>query len=289
MKISPEFIKQCKSVENQIEFYSMKRSGHHIIMDWIFAQIRTPILFFNDVEPYVKAGVLYEVGSWKNPLKNNKYKNFLEYYSFNYEDAPIQELDKYIKDYNKSLIIKPPKNVTKIFIIRDPFNLFASRLKFFREENILKKSDGKETLKKETEIASGGVAWYNEASISRWCEYAEEFLGDTSYYPKKFFINYNRWCHNLSYRKSIAKPFIKHGSYTDIIIRHVPPNGRGSSFDFKNFKGKGHLMKTDERWKLMIKDPEYLEIINNKKLLELSQRIYPELTQQVMEALSESN
>lgn len=289
MKDARKYILQCKSIDNQLEFYGMRRSGHHIIMDWIFSQIKTPIFFFNDIEPYFKIGSLYDSGFWKNPLPGGRYGESFKFYSFNYEDAPIKDLNKYMKKYGSLVFFKKPNRVKKIFILRDPFNMFASRIKFFREKNIQAKLDGKRLLRYNKEIAAGGVAWYNEAAIERWCEYAREFLGETNYHNNKIFIDYNKWCKDEEYRKSIAKIFAPAKSYNDSSRKKVPANGGGSSFDLREFNGKGDMMKTDERWKVMIKDDEYLTIISNPELMRLAQKIYPDLTSQVLGEKNENH
>ncbi len=282
MKDSRKYILQCKSIDNQIEFYGMRRSGHHAIMEWIFSQVKYPIFFFNDIEPYVKLGSLYDSGFWKNPLPGGRYGENFGFYSFNYEDAPIKDLKKYMKKYEQLVLFKKAKKVKKVFVLRDPFNMFASRIKFFREKNIQAKSNGKRLLRYNEEIAAGGVGWYNAAAVERWCEYAREFIGETNYYDKKIFIDYNKWCADEEYRKSIAKSFSSTGSYNDLARKKVPSNGGGSSFDFREFHGKGHMMKTDERWRVMIKDDEYLDVINNSELIRLAEKVYPDLTSQVL-------
>jgi hypothetical protein len=266
------YFRDCISVEHQIEFYAMRRSGHHAIIEWLFYQINNPVFFVNDIEPVISNKNYKDSGVWKNPIISGEYSTQLKTYAFNYEDAPIETLESNMQKYYKQCTIKKPKKISKIFIIRDPFNLFASRLKFFKE-------------KKKKNISLDGVEWLNDKAINRWCDYAEEFLGKTNFIKDKYFINYNKWCINQEYRKMISKPFVNKSHYLDEGRLIVPKNGGGSSFDLMKYEEKGNEMRTQERWLLMLDDPEYMKIFENKKLIELSENIYPNLTAKVLSAI----
>jgi hypothetical protein len=269
---SKTYFKKCTGVNHQIEFYAMRRSGHHAIMEWLFYHIKEPIFFINDIEPVIKNKNYKDSGVWKNPIKSGEYSNYFQNYSFNYEDASPEKLQILMRKYYTHCLIKKPEKISKIFIIRDPFNLFASRLKFFKE-------------KKLKNITASGSGWSDEKAVSLWCEYAREYLGETRYIPDRVFIDYNKWCSDSKYRAKIITPFNKRGEYLDEGRGRVPPNGGGSSFDSREYNGKGEQMKTQERWSLMLDDPDYMRIFENKKLIELSEKIYPDLTERVLSGI----
>ena len=138
-----------------------------------------------------------------------------------------------------------------VLIIRDPFNLFASRLK----NNFL-------ATKSKTKTAR-----------ELWIDYAKEFLGETNYLQhNKVCINYNLWVKNKDYRQEIAKQL--EINFTDAAIDKVSGCGGGSSFDGRELDGKASKMDVNNRWKEFINNEEYRQLFNQERLLEYSLKIF---------------
>ena len=264
-----EYKKRCKRVINQYEFFAMRRTGHHAIMKWIFSQIEEPILFANDFYAEIFRGKEYRHGQWIS--EQPKEYGVIDNYSYNIEDAPIINLDKILEKLDSRLMIVKPEKTIKIFIIRDPFNMMASRFKIDQD--------------KVTKITSPGVNinWTGNGVVERWCEYAQEYLGMTNVIKDKIFINYNQWFVDEQYRRNILSDLNLQVKLTTLL--DVPRNGYGSSFDEMKFNGFGNKMKTLDRWHEFMNNDSYINHISNQRLLSLAEKIYPELTYNVKEKL----
>lgn len=220
----------------ELSCFSLRRSGHHAVMVWLAYHFRLPVLFFNDVKPY------------RNPFESAKFPNDWDRRSpwlvnpktngYSYKDSEVQclmlsyqDVDPRSLKYDQDLVLDRRsllgncKRYHTILVLRDPFNLLASRhakpvpLSTFREPQSL---------------------------LDIWEVYAREYLGATRFLGDVIRINYNRWCADIEYRRSIAsvigRPFTDGGR--DI----VPAAGDGSSFDFTDFDGRGSKMLVARRW-----------------------------------------
>jgi hypothetical protein len=283
--IMADKLKACrhkfKSVRSQLEFYAMRRSGHHAIMHWIFAQIKEPIYFHNDIichkppNMYVDRGRIVGKGS---PFPTN-----LPYFAFNCEDSSLARIKEHKKDSKSLMRLKSPKKLNKILILRDPFNLFASRIRLFDRNNTIRKEEGKGlfSIKRNSDQISE-IGWADSRMAERWKEHAREFLGEASLLEGSISISYNEWFSSEDYRKQISK---KLGlDFSDKGILKVPSNGLGSSFDLTTKSGKAQEMKVLSRWEKYIKDDRFLTLFDDE-LLDLSYKIYPELTSKVSKIL----
>jgi hypothetical protein len=142
-----------------------------------------------------------------------------------------------------------------VIILRDPFNLFASRIK-------------------------GGFPHVKSSRynlIDYWLFYAKEFLNETNYLKyQKVAVNYNLWASVPSYRREIAQQLGL--TFTDEGIQRVSGMGGGSSFDERKFDGQAQAMKTDERWRYYLEDDFYKSLFKNQELLDYSRQIFGEIT-----------
>jgi len=151
------------------------------------------------------------------------------------------------------------ENYKYIVVIRDPYNLFASRAK--KEEDL--KSVGKNTTSMVGNLTS--------EAIELWKELAYEYLDNKSILKNKICVNYNLWSSCKKYRQKLAK---KIGIYfTDEGFREVPVFGNGSSFDFMKYNGNAQNMKIHERYK-EYSNCSWFKSIFDKETKELSQHIF---------------
>ena len=173
--------------------FSMKRSGQHAIINWMLSQSKKSI-HYNNCK--IKKGFVVS----KHKGKRIEDGDYLTICSI--EDRPIDTSFK---------------NVKYIVILRDPFNLVASRLR----STYPKMSSGMWTI---------------------WKQHVRTALASKDIID----INYNEWFKDINYRRLISN---KLGlNFTDSGLNRV--QGRAeSSFDGYKYDGKAQQMDMMNRWK----------------------------------------
>ncbi|MDC0834928.1 hypothetical protein POG22_18245 [Geitlerinema sp. CS-897] len=248
-------------IVNEIEicFHGMARSGNHAAIDWIIGMSPHPVDYWNNVANcpkkifFRKKQILLR--SHENRSLSEMSQNFLE-----------KEHDNYFGKSRKRF---------NVLLLRDPFNLFASRLKQVWNQ-------GLDELK--TGFVMGHPSYqYGQSTPSEfvkvWKEHAREFLGITSYLSQpKVLINYNRWVTDRDYRIKIASDLEL--SYQEETLQKVvgkEGKGTGSSFDRFEFAKKASKMKVFERWKAMQNNANYRSLFEDTEVWDLSQQIFGEI------------
>jgi hypothetical protein len=198
--------------KKEIRVFGLKRSGNHAVIHWIFSQASGKVFFLNNCYPEGTKLRLYDakgemicknIDYWdlkkrfllqKNPFQNQDFvvyarddtrfnkekakkikKNCL---IISFEDKSLLQTTKMLDKMHDELLGKTD-DYFSICLLRDPFNLFASRIKNFGIKNI-------------------------EKAVGLWKDYAKEFAGETKYLKHKVNINYNKWVTDKKYRKAIA-------------------------------------------------------------------------------------
>lgn len=183
-----------------------------------------------------------------------------DYLIYSYEDRRLRDVcsDEFGSLHDRYLGRSSER--VDILVLRDPFNFFASRMKW--EER-------------------GGRCCYHLISdavsrlqlIELWKEYAREFLGETNFLKnKKLAVNYNEWFSSVQYRQSIAQELGL--EYSDQALDAVHGVGLGSSFSGFDMSGSARKLKVSERWRHFVKNRTYREIFYDKELLGLSRSIF---------------
>jgi hypothetical protein len=106
-----------------------------------------------------------------------------------------------------------------------------------------------------------------ENFINTWLTQAEHILFDTPL-ENTVVIVYNEWVSNPEYREQKAK---------ELGLKVCPPinkMGRFSSFTNKDDIYGGNGNKFNNRWKFTIVYKEFLKVITNPKINELSKKIF---------------
>jgi hypothetical protein len=256
----------------ELQVLAMKRSGHHAIISWIIKNQPGNVFFRNDLLEGHK-----DPGSILTQRKGN-IKRALDCYIFNVEDAPVNKANKLISRNIKIVRFRKSEKILRILILRDPFNLFASRMQWainhakqkrrYKKMLIKGKSFG---AKKSNQI--GNVGWANKDAVIMWKNYAKVFLKGHAAFGESvdtICINYNKWFTSRGYRsKILASIGIKPSSapYT-----WVPKYGGGSSFGgSRRMNDKGVLT----RWRKLIGNKEYISLFSgDNELIELSEEIF---------------
>jgi hypothetical protein len=242
----------------------LKRTGNHAITTWILEQqkLTGKVAHLNNVKvnenPYrcKYQNLIYYYPEYKRKIEQYRKQgqgNFIprDCLIYSYEDYPLEHI--FTQDFERKhdLYLGRANQRYDILIVRDPFNLFASRLKI----NFLK------------------VKSKQYDFVDLWIQYAKEYLGETNYLKhNKIVINYNLWTSSIEYRQQLAQKL--NIEFTDAGIDKVHGCGGGSSFDRITMNGQGDRMDISNRWKHFIGDRHYLEIFKNQELLKYSSKIF---------------
>lgn len=252
--------------QKEIRIAGLRRTGNHAILSWIQAQEKEQnkgeVYHLNNVMAnenpyrYKYQNLCYHFPQhqWAiEQFKHQKTGNLTHRYCliYSYEDYALEEVFSHKFEQKHDLYLGKTKDRYDLLIIRDPFNLLASRLK--------------------NDFLSVKSRHFNFVEL--WIDYAKEYLGETNYLQhNKVCLNYNLWVSNIDYRQEIASKLkIK---FTDAGINKVHGCGGGSSFDGRELDGQANKMDVNNRWKHYLEDPVYRQLINNEQILEYSHRIF---------------
>jgi hypothetical protein len=253
------------SVANRNEFriVGMSRSGNHAVINWIMSQAQGPLCFLNCVEPktnpFHSARPLARGGGAEDVYLTNmadfdfererqgtfSHKDYLIY---SLEDCFLGMVASREFEDNHDVFVGRSARRCDILILRDPFNLFASRLK-------------------------SGYSQITLGTTARmWKQHAREFLGRRTYLTQeRISLSYNAWVADREYRREIAHELGL--SFTDAGFDTVAKTGDGSSFDGLRYDRRASEMKVFDRWQQFADDERYRSLFD-AELLELSRTIF---------------
>ena len=238
--------------QKEIRFIGLRRSGNHALINWIKAQERD-CYFLNTIiagmSPFRQKHLHFPNKGFRNEAwgKFNPKECFL----YSYEDQSLVQITKPEYEKKHDLYMGKTKTRYDVLLLRDPFNLMASRLR-----------------KGYLDVKSRGVSL-----VDMWIEYAREFVGDTQYLTNnKVVINYNKWFSDFSYRQEIAQSLDI--EFSDAGINYVSSYGGGSSFEAQDLSGKAQEMKVLRRWEAFADNPDFIALLRNETLLSYSDKIF---------------
>jgi hypothetical protein len=235
----------------------LSRSGNHAIIDWILGQAGGRTCFLNCAEPGQNP---FE---WARPISERAGGCRASFPGFD----PSEEArgrwspkDLLVHSYEDVLLdtfspraveeqwLGPSARRVDLLIVRDPFNLFASR-------------------------AACGFAYLEpELAIEVWCDHARELLGRTRQLGgERVMVPYNRWVAEPAFRRALAARLGLR--FDDAPALVVSATGGGSSFDGVRFDGAADRMPVLERWHAYRDDPDYLALFT-PEVVALSQAIF---------------
>lgn len=248
-----------------IVVHGMQRSGNHAIIHWLKAHDR--FIFINNVIPI--APILKETKRIPPPEKFTLWllRRLLQrklHFPFLLKKFYLQRHSLIVSIEDHDLQVRPvvqiPYAVSNILIIRDPRNLFSSRI---RRASLLKNHPA---YPSHTGPAMNRV-------VKLWKSHAREYLGLTSHIENRANIYFDFWFSNRDYRQSISRKL--NMEFTDHSFSRVAREGGGSSFDGTHFDGNNQMMDVLNR-QSSLTDPErhLLEtILADEELKELAQRV----------------
>ena len=246
----------------EIRLFAMRRSGAHALLNWIVSLFAGRVCFLNDVSRSDDFGPDRQSSDLPSLAKDrmaavHKPKDLLLY---NFEDV---DLERYAEWWLSDRLDHPSGRRATILLLRDPYNLFASRLKQYRT---MPGNAFAQQL-----IPPAGPE--REAVIATWLQHAREFAGRTSTLgATTICVNYGQWVFDADYRVELCSRL--GGSYSETAMKQIPSHGFGSSFE--GFRGRTlkHRLGLLHRWRHFHGDGEYDALVAKPELRALSDEIF---------------
>lgn len=244
---------------HELRVVGMSRSGNHAIINWILAQLPGKYCFLNCAEPkenpFETARPIvddicfranydgFDLAAEQRGVFSQK-----DHLVYSYEDCFLGMACGDAFESRRESFVGPSERQTDIVILRDPFNLFASRRR-----------------------ASYVTApLYTARRV--WKQHAREIVtGGRCLKGERVFVRYNDWARDRTYRREIADALGI--AFTDAGVESVSGCGEGSSFDGLRFNGRAGEMKVLERWKNFEDDPDFRAIFD-EEMVALSEEIF---------------
>lgn len=255
--------------QHEFRILGLSRSGNHAVINWLISQLQGTYVFLNCTEPkhnpfFTCRPLSPEGPSYRTNLVdfdieeeqrgNMSRKDFLVY---NHEDSFLGSLNSAAQKDLRRRWVGESSIQKDILILRDPFNLFASRMK--------------------AGLIRGHYTHHGAKPISTltlrriYKQHAREFLGEKKNLRNKVLVNFNSWSSDREYRRNLARQLAI--PFEDSGFSEVPAVAGGSSFDGTAFAGKAHKMKLQDRWKVFEDDEEYWSLFD-EEMFDLTEKIF---------------
>lgn len=254
-----DYVMSNTTNHNEVRIIGLSRSGTHAICHWIMAQLTGRVCFLNCVEgksnPYWTArpmgnGRSYEATDPAFDLEAERAGRFSEkdWLLFGHEDSFLGHACSSEYEQHHDAWVGPSRRRLDVLILRDPFNLFASRLR--RPEGMVKPG----------------------TAVRIWKQHAKQFVErPRGLRHEPVLIPFNDWFTDGAYRQRIAEEI--GFPFTDAGRDCVPTVCGGSSFDGVSYDGRAGQMKVLDRWKSMARDRRYRSLFD-EETCELAEAIF---------------
>jgi len=280
--------------------WHMRRSGGHAIKFWILSHFEDPNHPLFDLEYLWKLRLANRSTNRKDreqwrklSTKSVEYDNtayFHNFHRFRFRsfNSMIKGIDKpnlffsfedsdflnFLGYFYPRLSNTQYADFTNIILLRDPFNMFASRIELLK---LMPSLVGREDYH-----PFGNPRWFGKWIRLLWFKYADEFRGITNLLPNKIAISYNKWFSDESYRRGLSEKIGR--PFTDVFKDKVFPYGLGSSFDKGKYRHRASQMKVFERWRNLSDDDLYLSLFD-EDVIRISEQIFGHIpgTEEIIE------
>ena len=229
--------------------FGMRRSGNHLAINWILGQVDGSAVFYNNIRQDAHP---FDVGMREYRLRrpNHRPKIILSYEDLTPDDIRTGPLPDFLSERAK----RHAARVQSAVILRDPYNLFASRLKKWPER-----------------FASDADIAHQQALYANHAQYAENpkpVFGDGPVIP----ILYNHLVTKPDYRQGLSERLgIRSG---DVGLDEVPVYGHGSSFDGYQTESTSVRAGVFDRWKGSAGDPIFQKVLGDARLKEWAETLF---------------
>ncbi|MEX2404784.1 MAG: hypothetical protein WD625_11670 [Balneolales bacterium] len=260
------------NLHKEFRFVGLSRSGNHAIINWTINQLDGRYCFLNCAEPkynpFETARPLGEGAKTYitniplfNPVKEQQGEfSKKDYLLYSHEDCFLGSLNHSMFRENRECWVGPAEVWKDLLVLRDPFNLFASRIK--------------------SGLIQGHYTHYGVRPISThtlkriYKQHAREFLGEKRYLKNRVLINFNKWTADKEYRKAVAEKL--RITFSDKGFKEVSEVAGGSSFDGIKLSGQANKMKLHNRWKEFASDESFWSLFD-VELVELAREIFGDI------------
>jgi len=255
--------------QKEICIVGMRRSGNHAVLNWIRAQQPGDTCLLNNVaagtNPYrYKSDNLlrYHPEHYKQAEVYRRQANGelvkRDCLIYSYEDWSLAQIVQPRFERNRELYIGKSSKQFDLLVLRDPFNLFASRLK----QNFV------------------ATKTKNLPMVEMWLEYAKEFVAESRYLKRRrVCVNYNRWFADVDYRRALAAQLEM--PFSDAGLNTISAFGGGSSFDGTGDRNglakSASALDVTNRWRQFEDDPNFRQLFDSDELWHYSTHIFGEL------------
>ena len=246
---------------NELRVIGMSRSGNHAVIGWVMRQAAGRTCLLNCVQgksnPYLTPRPVapgdgergyanysdFDLESERRGVFSRK-----DWLVFSHEDDFLGNACAESFERRHDEFVGPSARRRDVLILRDPFNLFASRRR-------------------------AGYGTVSEATAVRiWKQHAREFLRRTRWLRREpVFVSYNRWVTDPSYRRRLAEDLGL--EFTDAGVDAVARCAGGSSFDGLAYDGRASRMKVFDRWAWYRDDPTFRSLFD-EEVVALSEPIF---------------
>ncbi len=255
----------------EMRFIGLQRSGNHALINWIFNQSKEKKCLLNWVQADSNPFFSFHRKSTLREFQPDFTKKFSlnleksgifskkELLIYSYEDESLEKIATQNFEEKHDMWVGRSKIRQDILLMRDPFNLIASRLK--RDDD---KVENRYSFRDDSE---------RKIIIGLWKQYAREFLGLSNHLLQdKICISYNKWFLDRDYREKIASRLGI--EFSDSGMETVTGVGGGSSFDSIGYDKKASEMKVLERWRHYENDKDFRMLFADRELMDLSKAIF---------------
>lgn len=204
---------------------SIRRSGTHVIGDWIERQFGPPRKNILNVK--------YPLLEHKNGLGQRQLKD-QNCLIVSFESYPLETIRKIADNDHFEKLFGRYDNIRHLIGLRDPWNLFASRIKH-------------------------GVRRLRHPADYLWTEYARAFIEKP--YDAEYIL-FHEFLSKITTRRKLSKAL--GGKFDDSNIDAVPKYGGGSSFTGQDYDGEGRQMDVFGRWREYADDVEYQKLFTTE-------------------------
>ena len=246
---------------SEFRVIGMSRSGNHCVIDWLLRQAPGRYCFLNCAEgksnPFVTARALEERRNLRTNISGFSVErerrgafSRKDWLVHSYEDAFLgHALSPWFEERHDRLV-GASGHRTDLLLLRDPFNLFASRRR-------------------------AGIGLSAHTTRRVWMQHARAFAdGSPHLRHRTVRVSYNSFVTSPAYRAGIARALGLPGH--DCGLRTVSRCAGGSSFDGLRLDGRADEMSVTDRWRHCIDEPDYRALFD-PELVALARKTFPDL------------
>jgi hypothetical protein len=245
----------------------MSRSGNHAIIDWLLAQVCGAYCFLNCAEPktnpFHSARPLDDdcchrtnIPAFSLARESAGHFACKDLLIYSYEDAYLGAVAHPRFEQHRETFLGASRRRLNVLILRDPFNLLASRIQSGLYDN---------------RYIWGEKVVTHRMAIRIWKQHAREVLSPRRLTGPTVAILYNRWTDCPAYRLELLTR-IGLPARCDNVQRVARVAG-GSSFDGLLHDGAPERMPVHQRWRRFINQGSYRACFD-AETLRLSEQIF---------------